>query len=709
LSNKIDERVSQYHQQAVKHLENDQPDQAIELFKKALKISPHNASLMCNLGYALLKQGKAEEALTWFDFAIAAKPGWHIAFYNRGLALHSLRRFDEAKAAFEEGAALQPDHLLGKINLATIHMENAQWNEALQLLDEVLAIEPKNQKALLAKGGVYNMMKKPLLALEALNNVEEAEVTDDPTYYIEMAQACSDLNQGFRIYPLVKQAFEVGNLTKTNKIALAQLLMGIRKSDQCIRLCDEILAEDPLNYEVYRIKGSAMSGPGRSEDAFQELYKCYEKAPEYLSNYLPLIFAINYVYPPRNKTMQRVTRDYDKYIRQSLAMVSRYDYPGSREPGKKLRIGFVSPDLREHSCGYFIEALFAGLNREQFEVVAIPTKVGKDSRATLLRRLADEWVPVVEGVWEEKIEALRGLELDIAFDLAGHTSHHSIPAFVARVAPVQVNWLGYPNTTGIRNMDYRIIDNITDPVDADRSIYTEDLVRLDRCFLCYSPPDDYPEVEDKTGREGIVFGSFNAISKVNADVMQLWAQVLKSVPDSTIVIKALQLGEESLIDRAREQLVAHGVDPDRLRIFAAMPSTFDHLNLYNEVDIALDPFPYNGTTTSCEAMLMGVPVVTMVGDLHSARVGASLMNAVGMTDLVAKTPEEYMSLASELALDLPRLRNLQAGLRERMLSSPLMDRADFSDHFGRGIREMWRAYCESGEVRADVRHGNEAA
>ena len=703
MSSKIDEQVQSIHQRALKCLEDGQPAKAVKLFRAAIKLSPHNAPLMCNLGYALLKNEQYQEALDWFDFALAAQPGWHIALYNRGLALYNLERFDEAKAAFEEGVKAQPDHVDAKTNLASIHMESLEFDQALDVLDEILAKNPENTGALITKAHVYNLKKQPLRALETINLIDEDAGIDDPTYYIVAASAYFDTGQGFRSYQLLQKAFDIGGLNTTNKMSAAQLLMSLRKSAQCVQLCDEVIAAEPDNYDAYRIKGSALTGMGMIEDAVEASLMCHALAPDYMSNYVSLIFGMNYLDPPKPEIMSRITGDYEKYAAQNMAAVNTYSYGSNRDPDKKLRVGFVSPDLREHSCGYFIESIFAGLDRDKFEVVAIPRKLGKDPRATLLRRLSDSWVPLTSEIWEEVIDTLRSLQLDVAFDLAGHTSNHSIPAFIARVAPVQINWLGYPNTTGIRNMDYRIVDHFTDPVSADRSIYTEELIRMDRCFLCYSPPPDYPPVEDKTGRDKIVFGSFNSISKVNPRVMQLWVQILKRVPGSTLVVKALQFGEESLIEHARQQLIKNGVDPDRLQVFGAMPNTFDHLNLYNEIDIGLDPFPYNGTTTSCEAMLMGIPVVSMCGEVHSARVGLSLMNAVGLGELVAENPEDYIRLAAELALDVPRLRNLQSGMRDRLLSSSLMDRDDFNSHFAASVRSMWRSYCETGKSAGEQR------
>jgi protein O-GlcNAc transferase len=706
LSNKNQAQIEALHKQAIQSLSANEPEKAIRLFRTAIKLNPQNAQLMCNLGYALLKQGEYDEALSWFDFALAAQPGWHIANYNRGLALYHLQRFDESKAAFEAGAQAQPDNAQVKVNLAALYMVTYQFERAIEVLGEALQQEPENDSIRITMARAYNIMKRPLKALESLNEIDADKGVDDPAYYIEMAVGFFNTGQQYRATPLLEKAFGLGPLDNPSKLSVAQLYMSLRKSNRSIEFCNEIIAEEPDNYDAYRIKGSALIGAGAVAEAVESSLKCYELAPSYLTNYVSLVFGMNYLDLPRNDKMRAVTRDYEKYANQSLMAVPQYVFNGDRDPNRKLRVGFVSPDLREHSCGYFVESVFAGLDRDQFEIVAVPRKIAKDSRATLLRRLADAWVPTENEIWDDVIANLRSLDLDIAFDLAGHTSNHSLPAFMRRIAPVQINWLGYPNTTGLKNMDYRIIDHHTDPETLDRSIYTEELLRLDRCFLCYSPPSDYPMVEDKSDRDHIVFGSFNSISKVNPSVMQLWVKVLQKVPNSTLVIKALQFGEESLIDRAREQLVKAGVDPDRLQIFGAMPNTFDHLNLYNEIDIGLDPFPYNGTTTTCEAFLMGVPVVTMCGDVHSARVGASLFNALDLDEYVAQSADEYVEIAASLALDQPRLRALQAGMRDRLLCSPLTDRADFSTHFGATLRTKWQEYCKSGIPRGNERHGH---
>ncbi|MEO0393595.1 MAG: hypothetical protein AAF213_10155, partial [Pseudomonadota bacterium] len=324
-------------------------------------------------------------------------------------------------------------------------------------------------------------------------------------------------------------------------------------------------------------------------------------------------------------------------------------------------------------------------------------------------RMTDDWVPIFDKSLPDIIDTLRDLELDIALDLAGHTSNNGLAMMAHRVAPVQMSWLGYPNTTGLMHMDYRIVDHITDPVDADRSSYTEELVRMDRCFLCYTPPTSLPQIEDKSSRQGVVFGSFNAITKINADVLDSWIKIIAQVPGSKLVVKSLLIGEDKLVDNVRKRFIDQGVDGDRLEVLGAMHNPFDHVNLYNEIDIGLDPYPYNGTTTTCEAMSMGIPIITLCGDIHASRVGASLLTAMGLEEFIAHSPEDYINKAVRLAQDKQKLRALQASLRDRLMASSLVDGADYTQHFSQTLRDAWGRYCETGVSRGIERHGDGAS
>jgi protein O-GlcNAc transferase len=287
--------------------------------------------------------------------------------------------------------------------------------------------------------------------------------------------------------------------------------------------------------------------------------------------------------------------------------------------------------------------------------------------------------------------------VDVLVDLAGHTAEHRLLMFARVPAPVQVAYLGYPNTTGMprSQMHYRLTDALADPPgDADR-LHTEELVRLPDVFLCYRPLDDAPPVAPcPCGTTGVVtFGSFNTLEKVTAAQIGLWAQILRRSPGSRLMLKNKSLGDAAVRERVRAAFAAHGVDGERLVLAGPEREPARHLARYNEVDVALDTFPYAGTTTTCEALWMGVPVVTLAGATHRSRVGLSLLTAVGLSELVATAPQQYVDLALAMAGDPPRLKALRETLRDRVRTSCLTDAPRFTRHLEAAYRRMWIAHC----------------
>jgi predicted O-linked N-acetylglucosamine transferase (SPINDLY family) len=277
-------------------------------------------------------------------------------------------------------------------------------------------------------------------------------------------------------------------------------------------------------------------------------------------------------------------------------------------------------------------------------------------------------------------------------DLVGHSGNTRLLALARKPAPVQATYLGYANTTGVRQIDYRITDALADPPGMTEGLHTEQLVRLPRTAWCYSPPSDSLNIV-RTRREAgapVTFGCFNILSKVNEEVIKLWAKILHAVPGSRLMLKSRAKEEPTGI---LAMLEAQGIVRDRIDALGRVPSFVDHLKLYNQMDICLDPFPYNGTTTTCEAMWMGVPVVALEGITHASRVGVSLLTNVGLPELVGKTAEDYVRIGIDLARDEARMRALQMGLRERMKSSPLMDGVALTREMETAYRQMWRQYC----------------
>lgn len=368
------------------------------------------------------------------------------------------------------------------------------------------------------------------------------------------------------------------------------------------------------------------------------------------------------------------------------------------DPEKRLRIGYLSVEFREHLGAYFLTPLFEAADRSRFEIVcySILPDTHADAYTARFKAQTDGWRTVGHLDDEALAAQIRADGIDILVDLAGHSGLNRLPMLARRPAPVQVTWLGYPNGTGMESVDYRIVDPVSDPVGPTDAHAVEMLVRLPAPFLCFRPPAAAPPVVPlPAGATGAVtFGSFNKLSKITDGTVALWAEVLRRVPDARLLLKDRPLSDPSTAALMRARFAAAGIDPTRLDLVGFIKDAAGHLAAYNRIDIALDPHPYNGTITTCDTLWMGAPLVTLAGGRHAARVGASLMSAIGLPELVAATPDRYAAIAAELAGDLSRLMRLRMGMRERVRASALCDEARFMRNLETAYRLMWRRWCD---------------
>jgi predicted O-linked N-acetylglucosamine transferase (SPINDLY family) len=336
-----------------------------------------------------------------------------------------------------------------------------------------------------------------------------------------------------------------------------------------------------------------------------------------------------------------------------------------------------------------------GHDPAQAQVFCYSAVTNADAITEELKGLAPKWRDVAR-ISDQEIESyVRGDQIDILVDLAGHTSGSRVFALSRRIAPVQISYLGYPNTTGIPAIDYRIVDSLTDPQGAEQ-FYTEKLIRLDPCFLCYQPPAaDLPDVKAPPSAVGarITFGSFNSAQKLVEPVVAAWSALLKEIPGSRLLLKSFAFDSAPTRRDFLKHFEQQGIAADRIEIRGSAESRADHLAAYHDVDIALDTFPYCGTTTTCEALLMGVPVVTLEGRTHAGRVGVSLLTNIGLPELIATSIDDYLQKAVSLARDPARIAALRPTLRDRLLRSPLCDAPKFMRRLESAYREAWRHWC----------------
>jgi predicted O-linked N-acetylglucosamine transferase (SPINDLY family) len=343
------------------------------------------------------------------------------------------------------------------------------------------------------------------------------------------------------------------------------------------------------------------------------------------------------------------------------------------KPGSKIRVGYVSGDFRTHACAWFLLPLLKAHDRARFDVTCYATQTRSDDITARFRALADHWRPVADLDDHALARLVVADNIDVLVDCSGHSRGGRLGLFAMKPALVSVSFLGYPNTTGLSAIDFRFTDPVADPPAEVNAFSTERLVRLPNGFLSYGRPREaIPDVAVPDARKMVVtFASFNNRFKINDAVIALWSKILRAVPRSRLLLKDSCFAFEGMVEDMRSRFAVHGIDADRLEFRRFVKPVAAHLGSYAEVDVALDPFPYNGTTTTCDALWMGVPVVTLFGDRQAGRMGASLLSRVGLADCIAETPADYVRIAAALAADTDRRDKLRRDLRGIAENSPL--------------------------------------
>lgn len=455
------------------------------------------------------------------------------------------------------------------------------------------------------------------------------------------------------------------------------------------------IAGSPERPQAYWIYMRALKTLGRINDAIGVVRRGLERLPgdKDLTEFLCTLSQFGDEHAPA-PAQPEILAMHRRLAAANTALPQHPPSPfaNTPDPDRPLRVGLLSGDFCFHACAFFLVPLVWGLDQQRVPLVMFGTNAPDETTQNFARKGAYRDCGKLSD--DELAACVRHDQIDVLIECNGWTDRHRLPALSRRLAPVQATYLGYPNTTGLDAMDWRIVDAITDPPEAD-AWASERLLRLDGCFVCFGTPAaaPHPSPRPSSATRPIVFGSFNRLAKVTDATLRLWAGVLRAVPGSTLMLKS-ETYELSRQDTLR-RFASAGGDAARLQFLPFEPDPARHLAAYDRIDIALDTSPYNGTTTTCEAMVMGVPVVTLAGAAHRSRVGASLLHAVGLDELVASSPEQYVEIASNLANDAPRLDRLHATLRERMLNSALCDQASFAAWFEAGIRRMWRDWCAS--------------
>lgn len=616
--------------------------------------------------------------------------------FAAALDQHRAGNLPQAESLYRAALAERPDHAFANNNLAILLRAQRRWEEAVACYRRALAHNPEDAQ-------VYNNLTCVLsdMGQEAqAARVGMLAVSLRPDY----AEAWFNLGNIFRALGdgnAARRAYHRAIRLKPDRGEAYSNLGDVHKSatelTQAAECYRTALRLQPNLPQPYVNLGEVLKEQGRVTEAITLLQQGLERHPHLSVLHSNLLFALHYSPHVPPEVIFRAHRQWGERHAAPLAPAVQPSFTNDRSPDRRLRVGYVSPDFCGHAVSCFLEPLLRGHDRGAVEIFCYPISRRSDEVTARFQSITGHWVPLTGLTDEEAAARIRADDIDILVDVAGHTCDCRPLIFARRAAPVQVSWLGYPDGTGMAAMDYRLTDAIADPPGVTDRWHVEKLVRLENGFLCFRPARSTDISPDLPARRNghVTFGSFNNNAKITAEVVAVWAALLQRVPDARLVLKSRAFGDAETYARYSSLFAAQGVAPDRIDLRQHDQDQGDHLRAYDGIDIALDPFPYNGTTTSCEALWMGVPVVTLQGGHHVARVTASILHRCGLDDLVATSLPTYIEIAARLAAETDRLATLRRNLRARMQTSTLCDRDGFAAQVERAYRQMWHCWTES--------------
>jgi protein O-GlcNAc transferase len=634
-------------------------DLAMVRMVRAISIAPSNPAFYNNLGNILRDRGELGTAAENYRKALVLKPDSAETRYNLGLVCQVQGDLDQAVREYRSVVQYHPDFVEAYLSMGNVLRDQGKVEEACACYRAALERRP----------GWMEAHRDYAFCLRRMGRNEDAA---------EHYRAC--LQQG-------PDCVEAHN-------NLGNICVDEGRVDDAIRHYTEAIRLEPLKAETHHNLGTALILKWRVQEAVQKFQEALEINPAMAHAHSNLLFNMHYHSADRAEELFAEHVRWSRRHAEPLAGTAR-PHSNRKDPDRRLRIGYVSQDFRDHPVARFILPLLSSHDRRRFQVFCYGDEVKPDSITRQCQSSADCWVDVTRMRDEEVADRIREDRIDILVDLAGHTTHHRLLVFARKPSPVQCTYLGYPNTTGLRAVDYRITDACADPPGLADPYYAEALIRLPHGFLCYQPPlKSQPVLDLPASKTGVVaFGSFNNLCKVTPRVIDLWARVLRSVPHSILKLKSFLLDDEEVRDRVRGLFEEQGIGGDRIHVTGHVRSHEEHLALYNEVDIALDPFPYHGTMTTCEALWMGVPVVVGPGKSHASRVGLSILSHGGLKEFVAESSDDYVRIASTMAKDLSGLGWLRRNLRQRLAGSSLLNVGTFVSAMEDAFCRAWQRWC----------------
>ena len=619
-------------------------------------------------------------------------------FKKRGNALREQGQLQEAVQCYQQALALAPDDVGALVNLGFVLSELGRFAQARSHLDKALQLDPKQDDALYILGTI-------------------AQATGNPDQAIERFAATLALRPDFSIcrLELCRLLFERGRTDEAKEVVQAgiaidpssadlhyyqgNLLLEARELDAAIASFQRALALRPDHLEVHNNLGHTFLAQGELEASLKSYQRVIALDPSYPNAYSTMLFPLNYHPDLRADEIFAVYRAYDAHVGLPLRSAWR-EHDNDRNVTRCLRVGYVSADFYEHAVRFFLEPLLAHHDKAAVETFAYAELDKEDSTTAIYRRHVDHWRPTMDLSDDALAERIRFDKIDILIDLAGHTAKNRLGVFARKPAPVSLSWLGYGYTTGLSAIDYFLTDSTGAPPGSE-SLFAEKLWHLSTPAYAYRPAAQMGNVSSSPAQSNgvVTFGTLTRAIRINHRSIRVWAEILKRVHGSRLVVNSTSFREPAMRDRLAEEFAASGIESGRLQIGYDTPPW----DVMRGIDIGLDCFPHNSGTTLFESLYMGLPYVTLAERPSVGRLGSSILVSVGHPEWIAQTEDEYVNIAVALASDLPRLAALRAGLREEMRASALMDEVGFARRVEAAYREMFARWAALPQNRQSPR------
>jgi len=671
---------------------------AVRFYLQTIQLAPSYAPAYYNLGVIYSERGNYVEALKYYETAIKHNGSYVECYCNCGVIHKSQGNLEGAIQYYAKALSINPNFEIARNNMAVALVDygtqlklSGKIQDSIQCYKKALSFNFKYGDAYYNLGVVYGEQWK---YSDAIVSYELATY-----FHPNCCEAYNNLGVIYKDLDNLEKSLECYQRALTIRPNFVQALNNIGvlytvqgKMEEAIMYLEKAILVNPTYSEAYNNLGVLFRDQGDIEDAVA----CYDKSLEcspisrnaaqnrlMALNYLERM-DINVLYTAHMEWGLRFT----KYIREQSPAFEEITSL-STNTNRVLRIGYLSADFFTHSVSYFIEGLLIHHNPEKTHIICYSNVVRGDMTTERLKKVAHRWRDIQKLSTSEAANLIREDKIDILVELSGHTSGNRLDIMALRPAPIQITYIGYPNTTGLKSIDYRITDAVCDPLNTKQQ-YVEKLVRMPKCFLCYTPSLHIPEPVLPCLTNGfITFGSFNNLAKIHEGVISLWCTVLNAVPGSRMVIKCKPFASPSIQQRMFKKFEVWGIDSSRIDLLGLTPSHSEHLNSYGLMDLSLDTFPYAGTTTTCESLWMGVPVITLKGKTHCHNVGVSLLTAIGFQELICNSKKEYVEKAIELSTNLIQLQMLKRNLRPKMKET-ICDATRFTADLELLYQQLWK-------------------